>query len=53
MQYIGKRSKFNHHNRRNDSRKEGEINIDYMPQKDKKFNKNDGEYVNYKDVTDD
>jgi len=32
------------------SKKEGEVTIDYVPESDKKVQKNSGDYVDYEDV---
>ncbi len=32
------------------SKKEGEVTIEYQPDKNKKYNKSEGEYVDYIDV---
>ena len=36
--------------RKKDSKKEGEVTIDYMPESDKKVQKNSGDYVDYEEV---
>ena len=49
--FFRARNNFSSQNsRKYSNKKEGETTIDYIPKKDKKFKKEDGEYVNYKDV---
>ena len=37
-------------NRKRYSKKEGEVTIDYMPESDKKVQKDSGDYVDYEEV---
>ena len=51
--YINKRtgnSSGKKHYSKNKNKKEGEITIDYIHRKDKKFSKDKGEYIDFKEV---
>ena len=45
----GKRNIFNQ-NYSKHNKKEGDVTIDYMPKKEKKYNKKDGKYIDYKEI---
>ncbi len=52
--YVRKRTGNDKRYRQNDKqKKEGEVTIDYQPEKSKKIKKNKGEYIDYEDVNED
>lgn len=51
FRYISNKSRNRYYRDKNrESRKEGEIKVDYTPRPDKKIDKDSGEYVDYEEV---
>jgi len=47
--YLGNSSRRQHHSKHK-NKKEGEITIDYLNKKEKKYSKDKGEYIDFKEV---
>jgi hypothetical protein len=53
MPRRNKNSKFQGTRQKDRFRKEGEVNIDFAPKKNKKVDKENGEYIDYEEVKND
>lgn len=51
LPFLNKNKNYNlFHNYSKYNKKEGDVTIDHIPKKEKKYNKEDGKYVDYKEI---